>query len=231
MKVLGHRGYAEKFIENTLESFDEAIKYGADGVELDVYCTKDGEVIVTHDEDLKRVFNVNLNVKKCDIKSIKEKADVPTLNEVFEIIPKDKVINVEIKDFENAENIVKYVIEENRKQQIIFSSFEHEIIKELSGIYKSEKFGLLFDERHKDLTFEDIKKLFTEANIYSAHIPIDLYYIDKEKFLYLTNFLRSIEKKLVIWTVNKIEEIEFLRKLADYVITDCVETIVNYLKK
>ncbi|ABR31194.1 glycerophosphodiester phosphodiesterase [Thermosipho melanesiensis] len=228
MKILGHRGYSEKYVENTLESFQKAIEYGADGVELDVYWTKDGEVVVTHDSNLKRVFNVDLDVREVNSKKIPK--NIPRLYEIFEIMLDDKIINVEIKDANNAEKIVQYVLKK-RKQEIIFSSFEHDIIIKLSRIYGNEKFGLLFDERHKNLNLNDLRDLFYKTNIFSAHIPIQLYYIDEKLFFEFLTFLKKLGKKIVIWTVNSEEEVEMLKGLADYIITDCVEKIVGYLKK
>jgi Glycerophosphoryl diester phosphodiesterase len=59
MKVLGHRGCKYE-VENTIKSFESAFELGADGVELDTQMTKDGVVVVSHDENLKRVFGVEL---------------------------------------------------------------------------------------------------------------------------------------------------------------------------
>ncbi|ACJ75934.1 glycerophosphodiester phosphodiesterase [Thermosipho africanus Ob7] len=230
MKILGHRGYPEKYVENTIDSFKAAIDYGADGVELDVYMTLDEKIVVTHDSNLRRVFNVDLEVTKSFLKEIKEVAPVPELIEVFNVLPKEKLINVEIKDKEKGEKIVEYVIE-NKKHDIIFSSFEHEIILKCVEKYKDEKFGLLFDERHQNLSFEDIRELFENHNIYSAHLPIDLLYIDKEKFFSLVKYLKKIEKKIVFWTVNKIEEVEVIKDFADIIITNSVEKMVGYIKK
>ena len=59
MKTLiwGHRGAASCAPENTLESFALADKQGADGIELDIQMTRDGQIVVCHDETLERVSN------------------------------------------------------------------------------------------------------------------------------------------------------------------------------
>lgn len=51
-KIFAHRGASAYAPENTMEAFELAAKQGADGIELDVHVTKDGEVVVTHDERL-----------------------------------------------------------------------------------------------------------------------------------------------------------------------------------
>ena len=50
-KIFAHRGASAYAPENTMEAFHLAAKQGADGIELDVHVTKDGEVVVTHDEN------------------------------------------------------------------------------------------------------------------------------------------------------------------------------------
>ncbi|MDN6853044.1 MAG: glycerophosphodiester phosphodiesterase, partial [Tetragenococcus koreensis] len=54
MKIFAHRGASGTRPENTLPSFAEAIRAGAEGIELDVQLTKDDEIIVMHDEQVNR---------------------------------------------------------------------------------------------------------------------------------------------------------------------------------
>ncbi len=56
--VLGHRGSPREATENTLRSFELALRTGADGVELDVQRSRDGRAVVVHDPDLERTFGV-----------------------------------------------------------------------------------------------------------------------------------------------------------------------------
>ncbi len=53
-KNFAHRGFSGKYPENTMLAFEKAIEAGADGIELDVQLTKDGEVIIIHDETIDR---------------------------------------------------------------------------------------------------------------------------------------------------------------------------------
>ena len=55
IKVWAHRGASGYAPENTMDAFRKAIEMKADGIELDVNLTKDGEVVVIHDEVLDRV--------------------------------------------------------------------------------------------------------------------------------------------------------------------------------
>ena len=82
-KIFAHRGASGYAPENTLEAFELAVRMGADGVELDVHMTKDGELVVAHDEQLSRVsdgfgFIRDMNHKKetiCDPIYIKGESD------------------------------------------------------------------------------------------------------------------------------------------------------------
>ena len=56
-KVWAHRGASGYSPENTLDAFRKAVEMGADGIELDVQMTKDGELVVIHDETIDRVSN------------------------------------------------------------------------------------------------------------------------------------------------------------------------------
>ena len=107
--VWGHRGASGYAPENTMAAFEKAVEMGADGIELDVQLTKDGELVVIHDETIDRVSDGSGWVKDYTYaKLIKHNfnrthpeykhAQIPTLEEVYALIkPTDLTINVEIK--------------------------------------------------------------------------------------------------------------------------------------
>ena len=107
--VWGHRGASGYAPENTMAAFEKAVELGADGIELDVQLTKDGELVGIHDETIDRVSDGSGWVKDYTYaKLIKhnfnrthpeyEHAQIPTLEEVYALIkPTDLTINVEIK--------------------------------------------------------------------------------------------------------------------------------------
>jgi len=59
VEIIAHRGLALNEVENTLPSFKHALENGADAIELDVHESKDGNVIVFHDFDLRRLFQLD----------------------------------------------------------------------------------------------------------------------------------------------------------------------------
>lgn len=107
MKILGHRGASADRPENTLEAFAEAMRQGADGIELDVMQCESGELVVCHDESLERLAGLPWKVantpyarlKKVDVGTTLgfKPARIPRLEEVFDVLPKTAVVNVEMK--------------------------------------------------------------------------------------------------------------------------------------
>jgi glycerophosphoryl diester phosphodiesterase len=58
-RVMAHRGASGEYPENTMLAFRAAVEAGADYIELDVHCTRDGEVVVVHDDRLSRIASDN----------------------------------------------------------------------------------------------------------------------------------------------------------------------------
>ena len=107
--IIAHRGDLGTAPENTLPAFQRARDAGADGVELDVRVTRDGQLVVFHDGTLDRTSNGRGPVSNFTLAEIRS-LDVgswfgpafkgqtaPTLDEVFESLPHDYLINVEMK--------------------------------------------------------------------------------------------------------------------------------------
>lgn len=67
VKIWAHRGASACAPENTLPAFALAMEQGADGIELDVHLTRDGELVVIHDEELDRTTNGHGLVKDCTL--------------------------------------------------------------------------------------------------------------------------------------------------------------------
>ena len=107
--IYGHRGASGHAPENTLEAFRLAMDMGADGFELDVHMSKDGELVVIHDESVDRTTNGTGLVRELTLAQMKELdacngmekyrgAKIPTLGEVFDLIrDTHHIVNVEVK--------------------------------------------------------------------------------------------------------------------------------------
>lgn len=108
--VLGHRGFSEKYPENTMLSFQAcADEKGVDGVELDVRRCRSGELVVSHDSNLKRTTGVDRNIEDMTWDEIKDldagsfkgpefsEARIPLLEEVLSSFSDRFCYDIEIK--------------------------------------------------------------------------------------------------------------------------------------
>ena len=159
--VYAHRGASAYAPENTLEAFRLGMEMGAEGFELDVHLSKDGELVVIHDETVDRTTNGTglvrdmtlTELQALDASNGKEgypDARIPTLAEVFRLVQgTDTIVNVEIKTDEyfypgiegKALNLAR---EMGVMDQVIFSSFNHFSLLKLRELAAEAKLGMLF---------------------------------------------------------------------------------------
>ncbi|KAB2338458.1 glycerophosphodiester phosphodiesterase [Cytobacillus depressus] len=142
--IFAHRGYSAVYPENTMKAFREAEKAGADGIELDVQLTKDGEIVVIHDEKVDRTTNGRGHVKDLTLKELRKldagfhkkkifsnHEPIPSLVEVLEWMRTNEMIcNIELKNgvypYEGMEDkVINLIREYEMKERIILSSFNH----------------------------------------------------------------------------------------------------------
>ncbi|AUZ27021.1 hypothetical protein C1T28_01455 [Bacillus subtilis] len=143
-KIFAHRGASGQFPENTMLAFEKGIEAGADGIELDVQLTKDGRIVVIHDERLDRTTSLKGFVKDTSYDVIMtanaasghDQTDsdikVPLLEDVLSWAEKKNfLINIELKNsvirYEGMEEkVLKAVKRFNIEERIILSTFNHE---------------------------------------------------------------------------------------------------------
>jgi glycerophosphoryl diester phosphodiesterase len=141
--VFAHRGSAGTHPENTMEAFKEGERVGADGLELDVQLSKDGEIVVIHDETVDRTTNGKGFIKDLSWKEIRKldasfkykkflkKARIPALREVFEwMAANGMVCNIELKNGvipypHLEEKVISLINEFGYQNRTIISSFNH----------------------------------------------------------------------------------------------------------
>ena len=107
--ICAHRGANETHPENTLAAFGEAIRLGAQMIELDVQMTKDDQLVIMHDDKVNRTTNGRGLVRKLRLRKIKKldagkwkskefkNERVPTLKEALEIMPRNIWLNIHLK--------------------------------------------------------------------------------------------------------------------------------------
>ena len=121
--VMAHRGYSNAAPENTMPAFEKAYEIGVNSIELDVQMTKDGEIIVMHDDNLRRTTGVDKNVWEVTYDEIKDLDNgsffskefagtkIPTLEEAIRFCKGRMYINIEIKRNGHDEGIEDRVVE------------------------------------------------------------------------------------------------------------------------
>ncbi|WP_297515589.1 glycerophosphodiester phosphodiesterase family protein [Thermococcus sp.] len=235
--VLGHRGCMGKLPENSLLAFKKAVEAGADGVELDVWLTRDGRVVVMHDETIDRTSDMSGRQKDMTLEELK-KADIglgeriPTLEEVFEALPDDAFINVELKDRDAVKEVAR-IVKENNPDRVLISSFDIEALREYRKHDKETRIGLLID---REDVVPLIPKLKDELNLWSVNVPMEaIPLIGFEKTVQAIKWARSLGLKVVLWTENdelfyKDDNLLKLKGLFDVVIANDVERMLSYLK-
>jgi len=164
--VLGHRGASAQAPENTLAAFRLAMERGADGVELDVWRCATGELVVAHDDDLRRVGGSPLVVRDAALPALRAvdvgswKGErfrgerVPLLAEVLDALP-TAVVNVELKstrfrapDVALARGLAALLRDLRAEGRAFVSSFDFRLVAAFRAFSPRVATGLLFEAGH-----------------------------------------------------------------------------------
>lgn len=154
---IGHRGAKGHIAENTIASIHKAIELGADGIEIDVFQCKSGEIVLFHDKTLEKLTNGDGNIEDKNLEELRKlkvlnsSYSIPTLEEVLKSIGKDVFLNIELKGRNTAEgslNLIKKYIERNKIEfnNILFSSFNWEELKDLRSLSDKVQLALITDQ-------------------------------------------------------------------------------------
>lgn len=161
--VWAHRGASGYAPENTMPAFEKAIEMGADGIELDVQLTKDGELVVIHDETIERTSNGKGWIKDSSYAELSrynynrtcpeyEKVHIPTLEEVYALIkPTDLTINVELKTgevfySELEDRVLNLSARMGVEEKVLYSSFNHYTVQKIKELNPQAQTGLLYSD-------------------------------------------------------------------------------------
>lgn len=218
--VWAHRGASGYAPENTLEAFQKAIELKADGIELDVQMTRDGQLVIIHDETVNRVSDAQGWVKDYTCEELKKLnvnkefpeygiVRIPTLEEVYRLMkPTDLMINVELKNgiiFYDGleEKVMDLTLKMNLEDRVIYSSFNHYSVLKLKELMPSVRVGFLYEDGYLGMP-EYAKRYGVEAlhpALYNLQYP---------------NFMEECRERNIAvrpWTVN---EIQYMEQLCEY---------------
>lgn len=219
-KIYGHRGASQYAPENSMEAFRLAHEMGADGIEFDVQMTKDGQLVVVHDEEISRVSNGNGYVKDFTLAELKkldfsrthsEFSDirVPLLKEVLEEFRYKKsksgnefLFNIELKNnifsYDGMEDkVLKIVREQNVFEKTLFSSFSHVSMLRLREIEPEVRVAFLYCDGIVDIG--DYAERYKVNTVHPAW-----YHLNRKETL---DGLMNKGIEINVWTLNSGKEI------------------------
>lgn len=221
--IMAHRGASAAAPENTLAAFQEAMDSMSDWIELDVRMTRDGVVVVTHDNNLKRVAGVNKRVSDITYAQLSELdvgslygeefrgERIPTLEQVLQLTAGKIRLNIELKPLAGNKHLEEAVV------SLIYQYEVENTCMICSSSYDSLK-------KVKELA-PDIMTTYVISMVYSNFWQIkaaDAFSLSSaivtKEMIYN---IKSVGKEIYVWTVNTEDSInKFLDMGVDGIITD-----------
>ena len=230
MKVIAHRGYSGRYPENTMLAFEKAVEAGCDAIEMDVQLTKDGEVVVIHDERIDRTTDGTGFVKDYTagelqrfnaaklFPHITEFQHIPTFDEYCSWAKQAGIeTNIEIKTgiyyYEDIEKKTLDIIRRHGlEDKVMFSSFNHVSLIRIRELMPEAVCGALIG-----------KMGIGNAGYYCSVNGFSCYHPDYEGLTReMVEDCRQYGIRLNVWTVNSMEGLE---QLHDW---GCEGIITNY---
>jgi len=226
IEVTGHRGAAGLEPENTLRSIQKAIELGVDRVEIDVRVTKDGYLVVIHDETVDRTTNGHGRVKDLTYNEIRRldagKGErIPTLEEALRLTKGKVTLQIELKAKEATEPTVHLIERNNAERDVVITSFMHELLRRVHQLNPSLRKGALFFDVQGDI-FQRAMEAHSEA--------IHVYYKNVNSKLVKEAHKRGL--KVSVWNPDEIEEMKKMIGLSvDVIGTNRPDILLNLLKE
>jgi glycerophosphoryl diester phosphodiesterase len=193
--ILAHRGLVTEYQENTLEALDAAIanRY-CNGVEFDVFLTKDNKVVLFHDENMKRLTGVDRMINDmtyAELKTIqilpeievdggmrkyKGPLHIPRLEDALELLKgKDAFIDLELKAYapkwskrKLGREVAKILKKADMMEQLACTSFNFFMLRDLENENRAAPSGFAYDD-NMPLPLQKLNWLM-EANIIGRFI-------------------------------------------------------------
>ena len=226
--IIAHRGYHKYSVENTLESFQNAVDIKADMIELDLRMTWDKKIIIFHDSHINGTQVNQLTYKQISSYARKKSFKVPLFTETLKALNNKIKLNIEVKEQGFEKKILQSIKQENfNEENIIISSFQDEIIQKIKQIAPDIKTGLLLIAK-KNLK-EKLSAIFphkraeqTKTDFFIAHTSLLKY-----------GFILRAKLPVIVWGVNEKKLIKKLisNKKTVGIITDFPDTAIDLINK
>lgn len=158
--VIAHRGASFAAPENTLAAFRLAREMGADAIEFDAKCSRDGAVVIHHDRTLQRTTDGHGSVSAYTLKELKQLdagawfgagfrgEKIPTLEEVIQVVGSSLLLNIEITNYAHPRNdlpqrVIDIVTRHGLEDRVLLSSFNPRALQVVRSLAPHLAVGLL----------------------------------------------------------------------------------------
>lgn len=214
MDIIAHRGASYWEPENTLISIERALRMGADYVEFDVRKTRDKQLVVIHDALVDRTTNGQGKVGEILLKDIQKldagkKQQIPTLDQVLELVEDKKKIVLEIKEPGYEDLIIEKLQTYNLKSPLL-ASFYHRSVEKVKRLNPDLKTGVIIASQPLNI-----------SNI-ALSVNADVIFI-KKKFLdeNIVENVKEYDLNIYPWVVDDIKQAKkFIELGADGLVTN-----------
>jgi glycerophosphoryl diester phosphodiesterase len=235
MLVIAHRGASAVEPENTLRAFERAIQMGAQMIELDLQLTRDGHVVVIHDDQLIHTTNATGRVSQLSCDEVRQ-ADagkgerVPTLKETLELTRGRVQLYLEIKAPQAAAETLRLVRAFQCEDEVLLASFDLALMRRLGTEVTDMELGVILGTP----SLNPVTR-WREMFPWLALRDFNYQTLCMQTNLCSTLLARNIKqqgKKLYVWTANS--EADYARLMArhvDGIVTDYPDRLLAYLAK
>lgn len=244
-QVTAHRGASHDAPENTLAAFSRAMDDLTDSIELDVQLTKDGEIVVMHDESAKRTTGTDRLISDMTLREVKmldagswfseefagEK--VPSLEEVLELAAGKVNLNIEVKSLqrrdEMAEKLVSLVERYGMLNNVVVTSFDKDVLLKIKDRAPNIQVGYILSVAYGDFYEIDGVDFFSmNASFLSKRTVEEIHNSGKQVHAWTVNGETSIKNLANIGVDAIITDRPVLARETIYS-RDTSETLVNML--
>lgn len=230
--VIAHRGYRARYPENTMAAFEAAFDAGAHMIEVDTTLTKDRQVVVIHDDHLKRTTNGSGKVCRYTLQELRQldagswfhrrfsQERLPVLEEVLDLADGRGLVNIELKPYAfegrpGPTGIEQQVLDLLRREKafdrVLLSSFDPDILGRISTVPDHPPLVLITKKAADSHTVDLCKQL----KAFSFHLKYSKLNAD------LVTKMHQAGIKVFPFTVNTHESIiKLLQMDVDGFITD-----------
>jgi glycerophosphoryl diester phosphodiesterase len=242
VRVIAHRGFSGVAPENTLAAFQKAIEVNADMFELDVLLSRDGRVVVIHDDTVERTTDGVGSVSALTLAELRaldagswfsaEFAGerIPTLEETLELAKDRILVNIEIKTEAVTDQASGGIVDKtlaivrraDMMDQVVISSFDPRALAHTRKLDPSVKTASLYNaELQEDMAPEQVMEAVGSNGFNLSRRQVDAGIVEA---------CHRLDRPVAVYTVNEIDEMKAMLELGvDAIFTDHPDRLIEVL--